>query len=222
MNVTLPLKLLLIAFGIGNRACTHAKVLTADDAGIETPVTTRATTETVHHVDVEPMMQSNQTTNYSYTLYATFSTRREMSHLTAKDASYFDKAIRMAYQQTQQKLHNNNTADAGVNLTSVQILQQSREDRHKNKESNHGGHRGRRLTYRYAPYYYRYDYRLFFDFRCNLCGEKSGFWDRRLLRLHDGEQDFVTLFQQTLCQTLRSSPYKTTFHGVHDCRIHFQ
>jgi hypothetical protein len=227
MNLSLLFKLLFFASGMGRIAYnTNAKVadcgdLTDDADDTTTLKNTEASTDNVHNVNEISMLQSNQTT--SYTLHATFSTRREMGPFTPNEETYFDEALASAYKQSHQTLHKDIDVEADTNLAVVKILHPSRDDREKKEDTTNrrGTPRVLQLSYRYHPYFYRYDYSFFFDFRCNLCGEKSGFWDRRSLRRRDGEEDFVATFEQNLCKGLRDSPYKS-FQGVQNCRIHFQ
>ena len=164
----------------------------------------------------EVVHPSTNDTTFSSEVHLTFSNRRESTILTPQEEAFLDSTMMLAFEHS--KFSTSDFYDQDVMLINAQIVNTTNE--------KHFGTETRR-NMRYRPrrnrFYRIYDYSILLDFGCgHLCGDKSGFWDRRLAKLAGSRptNEFVTEFGRHVCNVLRASTYKV-FTTVTDCRIRF-
>jgi hypothetical protein len=219
----IPLFLLLLLFFLCRKQCQGASHYST---GTEATIPSDIVNTAVHsekdenatlNVDEERMMmnQSN-TTTFSYMAYVTISNLHDTTDLTIEEAAYFDNALIASYEKSRKNFFHENNDD--IHMIDAKILYHTKiSEKMKTEDGNERG-----LRFRPRSRYYRYDYSLYFDFRCNLCGDKSGFWDRRSLRKVQKQNEIVLgTFGRKLCKALRSSPHDV-FQTVKHCRIQFK
>ena len=166
---------------------------------------------------------SKDATVFSVEAHLIFSNRGEFTILTPKEQSFLNSTMILAFEQSQIMLSTEDDVGRNSQMIDAQIVSKKTIN---NKEKNNGKEKRRNI--RYSPqqnrYYTIYDYSILFEFGCgNLCGDKSGFWDRR--RFMEVASSYpvdriVAVFGRKVCKELRASTYKA-FKTITDCHIRY-
>jgi hypothetical protein len=211
--------ILCVTFGVRVRGMDTVK---PNDIGIDdNPINMTV-------VDEKSRLVSTNVTTVSYEAHVTFSSRYDSYDMTRPEMEYFNHALIQAFDQSNIVFFSYTT----TNNTKVLMIDAKMKHPDKNNTEQHkhviGHGLHRNLSYRLRGYwYYRvYSYTVIFDFGCgNLCGDKSGFWDRRrrtMIKKSTSLQleKFATKFGRKLCTLLRGSSYGI-FKTVKHCAIRF-
>jgi hypothetical protein len=215
------MKFLILSFiGLFNGSvAAHGNVYNGSDF-VESAYSDKNAIDTTFIEDTKP----TNDTALSFTAHVTFSNVHETKDVTRQVKSYFRSALILAFEQSKVKFSRDIIDD--VYMIDAKILNQTIIYAKKGELSESVHHRYLR---RHKNYYRLYDYSIFFDFGCgNLCGDKSGFWDRRSLQLaNEGvvpvppSHKLTTLFERKFCKILRTSPYEMLKTAT-NCRIRFE
>jgi hypothetical protein len=176
-----------------------------------------------YNTNTTPMIYqpSKNDTLFSAEAHLTFSSQCEFTKMTPHEEGFLDSTMIRAFEQSKIKVSNLDDVGRTVRMIDAQIVSKKKID---NKDKKIGKDMRRNIRYRPQRYrYYRiYDFSILFDFGCgNLCGDKSGFWDRhRYLKEVDSPSSdkFGAIFGRNVCSMLRASTYEV-FKTVTDCRM---
>ena len=215
MNFTSSLlHLFVVVTCIISRHCTIASVdirSTDDDKG---------------NITISPLSVFGKNgTIISLKAHVTYTSLHE-SHVSSIDeVLYFDSALILAFDQSIKKTSNNFNDDP-LRMINAKVIGQEKFTKPVDVGKN-GKHRNLRFRNRFNSFY-KYDYSLFLDFRCNLCGDKSGFWDRRRRYLRkskdfhlDTLRELSVVIGGKFCKMLRDSSY-IPFQDIKNCHIKFE
>jgi hypothetical protein len=166
---------------------------------------------------------STNHTTFSAEAHLTFSNKCTSTILTQREEAFLGRTMILAFEHS--KIAVSPSGDDGqyIQMIDAQILGKEPIDE---KDGNSGKQIRRKIRYRphWNRYYRIYDYSIMFDFGCgNLCGDKSGFWDRhRFAKIVNARptDKFVVAYGRKICNDLRASTYEV-FKTVSDCRIQF-
>lgn len=166
---------------------------------------------------------STNDTIFSSEAHLTFLMRRDSTSLTPQDEAFLDSAMILAFNHSKILMSTPDDNGQFVQMIDAQIVGRTTIN---NNKMNCGKEIRRNLRYRPQRnrYYRIYDYSILLDFGCgNLCGDKSGFWDRRryakIADTHSTDK-LSKVFGREICQALRASTFDV-FKTVKDCRIRF-
>lgn len=198
----------------GTTASMHDTIHGKLDRGIDNLNTN--STQMIHQ-------SSKNDTIFSAEVHLTFSSRGELTNMTPHEEGFLDRTMIRAFEKSKIKVPNLDDVGRNVQIIDAQIVSKKHID---NKDKNIGKDIRRNIRYRPQRYkYYRiYDYSVLLDFGCgDLCGDKSGFWDRQLSIKDVGlptNDKFAAIFGRNVCSILRASTYEV-FKTVTDCHMRF-
>ena len=139
--------------------------------------------------------------------------------MTPQEEAFLDSTMVLAFQHSK-LLVSSSEGDGNVHMIDAQIVSKKTVDY---GEKYLGKEMRRNIRYRSQRnrYHRVYDYSILFDFGCgNLCGDQSGFWDRRRVTKIASSDKFATTYGRKVCNILRASTFKV-FRTFSDCSIRF-
>ena len=169
---------------------------------------------------------SKNDTLFSTEFHLTFSSRSDFANMTPLEEGFLDITMISTFEKSQIMVSMLHGVGRDVRMINAQIMSKKTIN---NKDKNIGKDVRRNIRYRpHRHRYYRiYDYSIIFDFGCgNLCGDKSGFWDRhRYLKDYQyvsssSNDKFAAIYGREVCNILWASTYEV-FKTVTDCHIRF-